>query len=165
MFLSCIPKKKLQDSKSTTIPSRLLNFRPFPKLFVAFSPLHWDQFSHWQPLRRFLQPVTGGMRKLMFPGGTELALLFALFVQLHLFAVCVNISLRVLLCCHCFTFHWKHAARVQHINNTVIFGDFIFPPKEPFFNYYSVWLFWAFLFSSVVLLSMLRSTPIQTWLC
>lgn len=70
----------------------------------------------------------------MFTGGAEQALLFALFVQLHLFTVCVNTNLRVLLCCRRFSFQWKYAARVQGINNKELYLVIYFLLKEPVLN-------------------------------
>lgn len=98
----------------------------FDILFLPFPFFHWDQFSHWQQVWLFLQPVAGEMRKLMFTGGMELALLLAVFVQLHLFTVCVNINLHVLLCCHHFSFQWKQ--------QTVIVGDVFFFHSEHIFG-------------------------------
>lgn len=116
----------------------------FDILFMPFPIFHWDQFSHWQQVWLFLQPVAGEMRKLMFTGGMELALLLAVFVQLHLFTVCVNINLHVLLGCHHFSFQWKQ--------QTVIVGDAFFFQSE----HLSVLLFLSTLFILV-----LRCTTIQ----
>lgn len=113
--------KKAARQKGTQISSQLLNCWHFGNFFLPFSTFHWDQFSHWQEVRLFLQPVTGKIKKLMFTGGTDLALLFALFFQLHRFTLYVNINLRVFLCCCHFSFQWKYAARVQGINNKAIY--------------------------------------------
>lgn len=116
-----LPDTKMQKSQ--------VNCWIFDILFMPFPIFHWDQFSHWQKVWLFLQPVAGEMRKLMFTGGMELALLLAVFVQLHLFTVCVNINLHVLLCCHHFSFQWKQ--------QRVIVGDvFFFQTQHLFLSSY-----------------------------
>lgn len=64
---SLVYQKSCKTVKHKNLKSAV-EFSTFSKLFVPFSAFHWDQFSHWQQVWLFLQPVTGEMKKLMFTG-------------------------------------------------------------------------------------------------